>query len=254
MPGDNDQDWFRPEKLRELEEQGERVYGYYNRYAESGDLSLIEAHTITDDDYARTYASNLKTLLRRTKLPASGRIVDVGCAFGQITNGIALIFDQAVDVYGIDMSHAATTTAQKLYPRCHFSAGSADELDNFEDNSIDLIHAREFYPFTRTDDTALHEQFLTRFEPKLKSGGAAVAVQIVEKSGLANSFPELQRNRERLGYARVERHVVVPLRFYRHAGNASYAPILYPLISFAGGILEALRPGRVSYLYVFCKL
>ncbi len=246
--------WFRPEHLQEAEAHGEGVYGFYNRYAETGDLSLIEAHTITDDEYARAYASNLKAQLRRKKLPTGGRIVDIGCAFGQITNGIAATFDQLVEVYGIDMSHAATTAAQSLYPHCHFSAGSADDLDDFEDNSIDLIHAREFYPFTRTGDVSLHEQFLTRFKPKLKSGGAAVAVQIIEKAGLANSFPELQRNKVKLGYARIERHVVVPLRFFRHAGDVSYFPILYPLVSLAGSVLEALRPGRVSYLYVFCKL
>ena len=246
--------WLLPETMRQEEARGDGVYQRYKRSAESGDFSFVESDTVTDDSYARTYAANLRAQLRRVGLPTGGRIVDVGCAFGHITNGIASTFDQQPDVHGIDMSHAATEAAQKLYPHCHFSAGSADELDDFDDNSIDLIHAREFYPFTRTDDGTLHEQFLTRFEPKLKSGGAAVAVQIIEKSGLANSFPHLQHNKARLGYARIERYVVVPLRFYRHAGDSSYSLVLYPLVSLAGSLLEALRPGRVSYLYVFCKL
>jgi trans-aconitate methyltransferase len=254
MPSDSDKDWFRPEKLHESEAQGAGLYEYYNRYAETGDRSLIESHTVTDDEYARSYATNLLAQLQRANLPTGGRILDIGCAFGQITNGIATVFDQATDVHGIDMSQAATSMAQKLYPDCHYSSGSADQLDGFEDGSIDLIHAREFYPFTRTEDLSLHEQFFRSFAPKLRSGGAVVAVQIIDKYGLADTFRELRANSLELGYDRIERHVVVPLRFFRHAGAASYSTLLYPLVSLAGGALEMLRPGRVSYLYLFRKL
>ena len=251
MVTDSKDHWLLPEVMQEEESRGVGVYGRYNRSAESGDFSVIESDAMTDDSYARSYAANLLAHLRRARVPTSGRIVDVGCAFGHITNAIQSVFGASVVAYDIDLSHASTTIAQKRYPNCHFRAGSADDLSGFADHSIDLIHAREFYPFTRTGDVELHRHFLRGFAPKLKPGAAMVAVQIIDRAGLADTLGTLRQESRALGYATMEQRVVVPYRFYRHAGDMSYSPVLYPLVSLAGMTLERFRPRAVSYMYVF---
>ena len=238
--------------MREEEARGEGVYGRYNRSAESGDFSIIESDAMTDDEYAGTYAANLQAHLRRARVPTSGRIVDVGCAFGHITNAIHLVFGTSVEAYGIDLSHTSTAAAQKRYPDCRFTAGSADELCGFADHSIDLIHAREFYPFTRTNDVGLHRRFLRCFARKLKPGAAACVIQTIDRADLADTLGTLRKESRELGYAAMEQRVVTPYRLYRHAGDLSYSPVFYPLVSLAGLALEFVRPGAVSYMYVFC--
>lgn len=246
-------DWVLPENMRHQAATGEGVYGAYDAFARGEDLRAIEAHAIVDADYARAYADNLLHALRRLRVPPPRHVLDVGCAIGAVTDGLRAALGGGATADGIDLSESAIDVARRRYPQCRFAVCSADELDRFSDGLFDLIHVREFYPFTRTADAGLHQRFLAAFAPKLAPGGVVVAVQIVARAGLADTLDELRRGRATAGYAAVSRHVLVPLRLYRRFGAACHGPFLYPLVALGGHVLDAMRPGRVSYVYLFRK-
>lgn len=234
-------------------ENGEGVWGFFDAVAEGADKGSVEPFAIVDDDYALAYARNLQRHLGALGAAPSGNLLDVGCALGTITNALNTVNEGDGVSWGLDVSSSATDLAAAQYPRCRFIASLADDLSVFDDGFFNLIHAREFYPFSRFADADYHTHFLTTFLPKLAPGGAVAAVQIVERQGLADSFLELSRRCRQLGYARALRRVVVPYRLYRHFGNAAYLPGVYGALSLLGRGLEAFRPGLVSYLYYFQK-
>jgi SAM-dependent methyltransferase len=246
-------DWATPERMAEQAATGEGVFGAYEAFEKGTDEKTIGAHGIVDDAYALVYARNLRDLLRRHGAPVAGPILDVGCGIGTITHAIHAACGAGTDCQGIDLSAPAIRVARERYADCAFRVASADDLGTFADGTFSLIHAREFYPFTRSADAGLHARFLTEFAAKLMPGGHVAAVQIVEPAGLADSLVTLAGQAPSLGFESAVRRVMVPNRAYRGLGRAAYGAGLYTLVSAAGAVLESIRPGRVSYVYLFRK-
>lgn len=229
------------------------VYGCYNEFEKSGDITVIESHNVTGDAYAFLYARNLLLQLGRIGIALKGRVLDAGCGIGTITHGLKRLMGDGDEVFGIDLSESAIRVAQSCYTDCSFRVQQATELDAFEDGSLDLIHAREFYPFTRTKNVDIHMEILSAFHRKLAPGGCAISVQIMEDEGLGQSLPHLREPCRELGFDRVRRHVMVPLRLYGRIGPRAHKGPFPALITLAGLTLEKFRPGTVSYLFEFRK-
>jgi len=231
---------------------GEGVFGAYDAFENGTDEKTIAAHGIVDDAYAQVYARNFCNLIRRNGAPLAGPILDVGCGIGTVTHAIRAACEPGTECQGIDLS-AAIRVARGRYAGCAFRVASADDLGAFADGAFSLIHAREFYPFTRSADAGMHARILAEFAAKLMPGGSVAAVQIVERAGLADGLAELAKQAPGLGFESVARRVMVPNRAYRRLGRAAYGPGLYAFISAVGGVCENLQPGRVSYAYLFRK-
>lgn len=247
----NEPHWSLPEKLREDEEHGRGVFGTYDDYVAGKDDVSIQSHAIIDDAYAAIYAGTFAGVMQRAGIELKGDILDAGCAVGTLTAALHTARTGPGRTIGMDLSESATKLASERYAEPEFRTGSVDELGDISDASLSLIHIREFYPFVRTSDPAAHLRFFEAFAPKLAPGGAAVAVQIGWSEGLEHSYRQLEEPCRALGYDMITRLTVVPMRYYRRFGDASYGFPLYRLITFAGHMLEAVRPGKVSYAYIF---
>ena len=81
---------------------------------------------------------------------AHGPILDVGCGIGTVTHAIRAACGPGTDCQGIDLSESAIRVARRRYADCAFRVASADDLGAFADGTFSLVHAREFYPFTRS--------------------------------------------------------------------------------------------------------
>jgi len=242
-----------PERMKQRAAERAGIYGSFDAYASGTDPHAIDRHVMTDLAYARIYAGGLMAHLRALRVPGPARILDVGCAIGTITAALADAVGDGAELCGVDLSSSAVEFARSRYPACRFEVCSADELEPFGPDAFDLIHVREFYPFSRTADAGLHLRFLAAFARALRPGGAVAAVQIVDRAGLADSLGELRRTAPALGYATVVRAAMVPQTLFRRIGRASYGPFVYPVLASGLALIEALRPGRVSYLYLFRK-
>lgn len=217
-----------------------------------GDSARASTKTLLDLDYASLYAENLLGHLSHLSVPASGSIIDLGCGAGAVTAGLHRILDRSA--LGIDLSPSAIAYAQKAFPGPSFVNRSADELDDVPPASVALVHAREFYPFTRTADADLHMRFPAAAHPKLVSGGLFVAVQIRDPSvgvGLHMTLPEVQRRAREIGYRACGVRVMIPQFLFRRFGRVTHLAPVEWAAGWAGRALEAVRPGRVSFLYWF---
>lgn len=259
---DHNRDWVLPENLRRQEaderakiDSGDMNVGHcgaYYAYRTGVDKTLIESHAISEDAYALEYVRNIAALLSSMGAGLSGNILDAGCGLGFITNALAEV-NPGGKTFGLDLSEDAVAVAGEKYPDCSFIARSADELDSFTDGFFDIIHSREFYPFTRVDDADLHCRFLKAFAAKLKPGGAVLLQMIIESHGFCNTYNDLKKRLRGFGYDRIGRRVVVPLRLFRRMGALSYAAPVYGGIVAAAKIWGRFQPERVGYLYYLRK-
>ena len=112
----------------------------------TGDHTRATTKTLLDPEYAFVYSQNLYSHLSRLMPAKPQGILDIGCGPGAISEALHRLLD--VPVWGIDMSPSAIAYAQKEFPGPDFITGSADNLGSFDTNSIALVHAREFYPFS----------------------------------------------------------------------------------------------------------
>jgi len=147
--------------------------GAYLAYRTGLDGKLIRSHALADDGKGLAYVRSLSETLALMGHRIGSAILDVGCGVGTITDALRRSVPGA-EVSGMDLSSDAVLAAQERYPRCRFIRRSADELSLVPDASLDLIHAREFYPFTRTEDPGFHLRFLRAFAPKLRPGGLII--------------------------------------------------------------------------------
>lgn len=247
------QEWVLPEVLRQRAEAGEGLYGHLEAFAEGTDLIAAQPHAILDPDYAETYVRNLIRHLNRLGIDLSGNMLDAGCALGMLSDAFRRVLGAGTTIHGIDLAHTIVAKARQNYPDCRFEVHSADDLSIYPNDHFGLIHLREFYPFTRSGSVGFHMRFLEAMLPKLRPGGLVAAIQIVDKRGLADTIPELERLCVDVGYRRVFRQVVVPIRMYRRWGDLVHRPLSYWGISLAGNALEMVWSSRVSFIYGFQK-
>ncbi|HJN22437.1 MAG TPA: class I SAM-dependent methyltransferase [Rhodospirillales bacterium] len=255
--------WLIPEKLRQHEKEARDIIdaggtggghlGAYYAYRTGTNKGLIEPHGVIDDEYALGYARNIRALLKSMGQDAEGSVfLDAGCGIGVITNAFAAL-NAGGKTFGLDLSEDGIAIAREKYPACTFSVQSADELDNFEDDFFDVIHTREFYPFTRSNDDGFHLEFFRAFQAKLKSGGIVLVSTVTVPKGLCNTFGRLAGPLLDMGYDKAVKKIVVPMRLTKRLGIWLYAPSFYWSIVVAGHLLDCLRPGRVGLMYVLRK-
>ena len=223
-------EWILPENLRQQEQRergqvdrgefdGGGDFGSYYAYRLGVSEEFIKSHAVSDDLWAMTYGRNLQALLGRMGLSLAGRVLDVGCAVGSVTNALARL--ASGDAMGIDISEDAILAAKERYPKCTFYHQSADTLDNFENGAFDVIHAREFYPFTRTSDAEYHQMYLELFRSKLRPGGYVVLQMVDLDEGFSSTFSSIKR-RPGADWARAEKRMLLPAKVFGALGESSY--------------------------------
>jgi len=261
---EKDSEWILPENLREQEDRERRAvengnfdgggdFGSYYAYYRGINYDFIRLHVIADDQKAFEYASHIDTVLKRHDLGLKGHIIDIGCAIGSLSNAIARLNPHG-KTYGLDISRYSIEVAKNRYPNVLFFCQSADSLDNFDDAAFDVIHAREFYPFTRTNDADYHLKYLKLFHSKLKAHGCVLLQMVDLEKGFCNTYEMMSRDIGEMGYAAIEKISLVPNRMVHLFGDLSYAAGIYPILRLASKMLFRIIGRRsFQYLYILTK-
>lgn len=261
---EKDSIWILPENLREQEERerkqvedgtfdGGGDFGSYYAYRKGVNLDFIKQHAVSDDRFALCYVRNLRSFLKTEKLTLEGKILDVGCAVGTITNAINKL-NRNGQTYGLDISEDAIEVARKNYPACLFYNQSADNLDNFSDTFFDIIHAREFYPFTRTDDSTYQLKYLSLFCSKLKAGGFVVLKMAPRGKGFHNTYEQTTTQLKTIGYSTFKRSICVPAKVYKIFGSISYNRFIIWLVSnYIAKVGLKFMKRKTGHLYILVK-
>lgn len=236
---------YSPETYPEYAEKNDQYAGLLK-----GETDAAAHWTVLDPAYADLFCRNLIGHLRLLNLPETGGVVDMGCGGGHITAGLHRLLGRPAA--GIDASPAVIEYATKTHSGPEFYCRSADDFSGLEDGSLALVMAREFYPFSRERDTDLHMRFLEPGFAKLAAGGLFAVVQVRDPSaqaGVHQNWAELRRRARAAGYAESGVMVMAPQFLFRRLGAVLFNPPARAAVTLAGRALEALRPGKVTYIY-----
>jgi hypothetical protein len=251
--------WIEPEELRKsarLEKEqvdsgnfnGEGDYGSYYAYKIGVNKEFIKEHAIDDDQRARKYAEEIKEYVEANGLPFGGKIADMGCAIGTITNALNGLNSNHL-TYGVDISDDAIEIAKNKYPDCRFICHAADDLSIFDDGSLDIVHAREFYPFTRTNDVGTQLMYLREFAKKAKN--CIVLSMVKDKKGLYFTVRKMDRDLRAIGISALIISIKISGHLYQiHPFNLlSWLRLIfiYPI----SRLRHLIRGKRTRYIYYY---
>lgn len=254
--------WILPDKLIERENRTieivdhgkinsrDHVAAYY-AYKLGIDKNAIKNHAFSEEGMSKKYVAILNGFLAKNNVNLSGAVLDVGCGVGSITNAIRE-YNLNGRTIGIDICKSAIDVAKDKYNKCEFYCESADSLERFEDNYFDIIHAKEFYPFTRTNDVDFHFRFLKPFYRKLKPNGALILQMVDLEKGFRNTFSKRKKDLEKMGYCEFTKEVMMPLKLHCFSDILG-GKLLYKLTSL--GIMIAYTPinKKINYFYLMKK-
>lgn len=265
-------EWILPENLRkqEAKEREEVDLGKFNGLGDFGSYygfrtgmnkKWIEPHAVFADKTASDYVESLDIYARSKGISLNGKIIDIGCAVGSITNALSSKNPNG-ETSGLDISQDAIQYARTKYNKCKFYCRSADDLDVFPDNYFDVIHCSEFYPFTRTNDIDYQLKYLKLFYGKLREGGSLILRMVAPKSeGLCNSYRRIADEVKAIGYkSAIKRSMLFkykyPSKLLNRLGIAGmlYNMPLYCIFASVIKVKNMIDNGGISdYVYLLKK-
>lgn len=208
----DDEKWILSENLkrqekREIESREKGLpgeggdFGAYHALlkGEGGD---VERHAVSEAPYLESYARQVSALLAEAGLSGARSLLDVGCGPGALTDALRRAVAGGA-VTGIDISESAIAYASKRYPLCRFETVAVDEDTRLEPR--DVVHAREFYPFTRTGDPEFHAKYMAILARHVRPGGLLILTLLDAPKSVARNAEALGPGAERLGLTRFGR-------------------------------------------------
>lgn len=216
----DDEKWILAENLKRQEkeeiamvERGQDAsggdFGSYYALLIGKHPEWAEKHVVSDPRYLASYARQLRALLGDAGLRGELSVLDVGCGLGSLTQTLFETFHG--HSLGVDISESAVQYARKRYAACRFEALAVDESMQFM-RPFDLVHAREFYPFTRTGDHDFHVKYLEILARQLSERGILVLTLADKPKSLTESFEALAPELKRLGLTPLRRVLVAHAR------------------------------------------
>ncbi|OGR98257.1 MAG: hypothetical protein A2V88_08100 [Elusimicrobia bacterium RBG_16_66_12] len=173
-------------------------FGSYYALLTGKNTEWAKAHAVDDERYLTSYARQLKQLLSRERgARGAMRLLDVGCGPGRLTWTLSRDIP-GCRARGIDISESAIAYGRRRYPNCRFDVVAVDgalELGG----SFDVVHAREFYPFTRTSDLAFHRTHLQALARHVDKSGVLVITLLSAPKSLAENSAALASSMEEIG-------------------------------------------------------
>ena len=212
-------------------------FGAYHALLTGKGGELAAAHAVSQEGYLASYSRQLRSILDGFGLKGRLAILDVGCGPGALTNALRAAAPQA-QITGIDISESAIAYAQKTYPNCRFTVVSVDE--NMRLETFDVVHSREFYPFTRTADIEFHREYLRILARHVSPNGTLILTLRDTPKSLSRNASALSADLEQLGMTPFRRILLA---------NAALPRWIPPSIARAvtSGVLKLLGRDEVHF-------
>lgn len=180
----DDKEWWRVENLEKYEKEVKHI-DEITTLDEHGDFgayrSVLKGVSIFETGLAHHNDLLSKLKIRFIDLQLSQKkdsvmdILDAGCGMGFTTNELGKFYKNS-KVVGVDLSSDGIMYAKKTFSSNEFICQGIDPK-NPPLGKFDLIFCFEFYPFTRTDSSEVHREYLEYFLSQLKEGGELVLYQ-----------------------------------------------------------------------------
>lgn len=214
-------------------------FGAYHRLLKHRKDDWVKLHAVIDKAEADQYADQV--FAAAEPLPAHPALLDAGCGPGIITESLRARLS-CTAATGIDISQSAIQYAREEFPKCRFETVGID-ANTVLPAQYDVIHTREFYPFTRTGDLAVHRTYLEVFAKHLKPGGLLIHALLAQKGTLADNSRQLATDLRRWNLSPFEKIPLANAAILRRLGNI-------PLSRNATVAIQTIlrRPQRYFYI------
>lgn len=115
-------------------------------------------------------------------------VLEIGCSAGYRLNAINSIYKDCIS-YGIEPSQKAIEFGRKNYPDVKFIHGTADNLNSFEKESLDIVIVGfVFYVIDRN----ILLKVIAEIDRVLKNGGILIIVDFFSESSLKNVYQHIK--------------------------------------------------------------
>jgi len=216
----DDEKWILAENLKRQErkdiasvERGEDGsggdFGSYYALLTGKNTEWVKAHAVSEERYLLSYVRQLRRLLPDLEGKKIS-LLDVGCGPGLLTQKLAAGLGDC-QASGIDISESAIAYARKRFPACRFDVVSVDGKMDLG-RKFDVVHAREFYPFTRTGDLDFHRQYVEVMAKHVAERGALVLTLLSTSKSLAPNVDALAPTLAALGMTPFRRETLASAR------------------------------------------
>ncbi|MFH1616596.1 MAG: class I SAM-dependent methyltransferase [Planctomycetota bacterium] len=103
----------------------------------------------------------------------SGKVLDMACGTGYLTDCFR---QKGFDVLGCDILESAISIAKSKYPDCEFQVFNGRYPTALGEKCFDIVHMREFYPFTRSSDFEKQKDLILEYCRLVKDKGLLVII------------------------------------------------------------------------------
>lgn len=237
----SDLEWYRPENLLKQQEKlhqsrGENIsengdfeayFALKNGYEEADEW--LKKHVLITKD-AEYYMENFIDEFAFAK-----KILDVGCGAGHITNVMADKF--RANVVGIDIAQDAIAYASEFFTKASFEARAIDGTFKMKEK-FDVIHAREFYPFTRSADFKFISEVIFALMNNLTENGKLFVIcKSDEKSDKISIMQYLETLKKEPEFSGMDFEVrsVIRIRLIKWMGANFFSRIINKIIDWKTG-------------------
>ena len=186
----------------------------------------IEAHC-TVGKASVLYVKFLKSVFLKYFINFNNlKIADLGCGPGFVSKEIAASLNKST-VYGYDLSNDGIQYAQKNFPNCKFQVLGIEPDTDYQ-IKFDIIHAKEFYPFTRTASKEFHCSYITGLLKNLSPEGI-ITIMAPERS--TSIIQNLNYIQERIkDFASIEKYLEPKFKILKYISNIKIATLFTALL------------------------
>ncbi len=193
-------EWWNVENLKkaqdiilnkqELEDDDNKNdFGSYRIALESEDFNKSDLGSHNDVD-PKLRIEFISRLINK-KVSDVKKIFDVGCGAGFITNSLCDVYLNS-SVLGVDISEHGIKFATKNFNRPKFICDAIDSSNDIY-GIFDLVFCFEFYPFSRTDDIYIHNNYMKYFLKHLSDNGVLVINQVLDnRNSIWNNLEKIK--------------------------------------------------------------
>jgi cyclopropane fatty-acyl-phospholipid synthase-like methyltransferase len=247
MSLEKNSEWINPEKLLLQEKKTRESSGKVDTSGDFGSYKLlnegkkdntgIELHNCVGDA-AKLNAILLKKFIQKNKF-SSDTIADMGAGAGYVANSIAQEFPLS-KVISYEISQDAVDFSTKEFLKVQAHQMTISPESKFQQD-FNVIFAREFYPFTRTNSYEFQKNFLSNFLQHTVTGGGVLVQLLKSKECLLNNLKELKED-----FPEIKIELFPSTRIYK------LIPFL-AVAQFVTAIYNILKNQNNSYLLVMKK-
>ena len=210
--------------------ESERIHNVYNHYSKDKKVKLkwssdnLGNRLMLDELFKEI---NNKLMTEKFNLEEA-KMLEVGCAGGNIISGFRDLGVLDENIIGIDLRESRLDEAKKMYPSVKFHCMDAQKMD-FKDNFFDIITV--FTLFSSVLNQSIKLGIANEIRRVLKTSGIIIYYDIrytsfnnnvmkLNKNDIFNLFPKMDHD--------IKAITLIP-PFSRLLGD--YSKILYPILS-----------------------